>query len=243
VKLAVLLLCAAAPLAAQDLGGRVAAAPDGLVRMSFASRPGVCGRGESVISRSGHRDGWDCDEGPVRVALEVRGGRVTAVRTYVGGRWTQAKGRVTDLGAVSAPAAAKVLVQLAERGPVKGDPILAATLADSAVVWPDLLRIGRNPNLPRDTRRQAVFWLSQDAGEAATRGLAELAADQRQDQDVREQAVFALSQLDDGRGTEALIRLAKTDADPAIRKKAIFWLGQSDDPRALALFEELLTRR
>ena len=31
--------------------------------------------------------------------------------------------------------------------------------------------------------------------------------------------------------------------DPEIRRKALFWLGQSEDPRALALFEELLTRR
>jgi len=30
--------------------------------------------------------------------------------------------------------------------------------------------------------------------------------------------------------------------DPELRRKAIFWLGQSDDPRALALFEEVLTR-
>lgn len=242
-RVALLLAVAAAPLAAQDLGGRVAGAPDGLVRMSYASKPGVCGRGQDVISRSGPRDGWDCDEGPVRVALDVRGGKVTAVRTYVGGRWGQAAVPVTELGTVSAPAAAKYLVRLAEQGVRKGDPILAATLADSAVVWPDLLRIGRNPDLPRETRRQAVFWLSQDAGEAATRGLADLAEDQKQDRDVREQAVFALSQLDDDRGTEPLIRLAKTNPDPAIRKKAIFWLGQSDDPRALALFEELLTRK
>lgn len=243
MRLALILCCAAGPLAAQGLGARVAAAPDGLVRMSFASKPGVCGRGQDIISRSGPRDGWDCDEGPVRVALDVRSGKVTAVRTYVGGRWTPVADRVTDLGAVSAPVAAKFMIALAEAGVRKGDPILAATLADSAVVWPDLLRIGRNATLPRELRRQAVFWLSQDAGEAATRGLADLAEDRQQDRDVREQAVFALSQLDDAKGTEALLRLAKTNPDPAIRKKAIFWLGQSDDPRALALFEELLTRK
>jgi hypothetical protein len=26
-----------------------------------------------------------------------------------------------------------------------------------------------------------------------------------------------------------------------VRKKALFWLGQSGDPRAIALFEEILT--
>jgi HEAT repeat protein len=40
----------------------------------------------------------------------------------------------------------------------------------------------------------------------------------------------------------ALIRIAKTHSDPDIRRKAIFWLGQSHDPRALALFEDLLTK-
>jgi len=30
--------------------------------------------------------------------------------------------------------------------------------------------------------------------------------------------------------------------DPEVRRKAIFWLAQSQDPRAVALFEEILTR-
>ena len=34
-----------------------------------------------------------------------------------------------------------------------------------------------------------------------------------------------------------------TNKDPEIRKKALFWLGQSHDPRALDLFEELLTKK
>lgn len=242
MRTALLLLAAAAPLAAQDIGGRVAAAPDGLVRMSFASKPGVCGQGENIISRGGRRDGWDCESGPVRVAMDVRGGAVTGLRTYVGGRWGHAEGRVTDLGTVGAPAAARYLLGLAGRGLAKSGPLMAATLADSIEVWPDLLRIGRDERLPKEVRRQAVFWVSQSAGEAATRGLADLAEDQRQDREVREQAVFALSQLDRGRGVDPLIRIARTDKDPSVRKKAVFWLGQSGDPKALAFFEEVLTR-
>jgi hypothetical protein len=41
----------------------------------------------------------------------------------------------------------------------------------------------------------------------------------------------------------ALIAIARTNKDPEIRKKALFWLSQSRDPRALDLFEELLTKR
>jgi len=34
----------------------------------------------------------------------------------------------------------------------------------------------------------------------------------------------------------------RSNRDPEMRRKALFWLGQSGDPRALALFEELLTK-
>ena len=59
----------------------------------------------------------------------------------------------------------------------------------------------------------------------------------------REQAVFALSQRPRDEGVPALISVARTNKDPEIRKKALFWLGQSHDPRALDLFEELLTKK
>jgi hypothetical protein len=234
---------AAGALPAQDLQRRIESSPDGIVRMSYAAKPGVCGRGENIVQRHGRDDGWesDCDHGPVRVALERADGRVLRVRTYVGGRWTPVAGRVTDLGMVSAPRAAEYLLSLAEGTPqLKGDPIMAAVLADSSVSWPSLLRMARNTSLPKDTRRQAVFWVSQEAGEAATRGLADLAGDGGQDREIREQAVFALSQLPHDDGIPVLIQVARTNKDPDIRRKAIFWLGQSEDPRALALFEELL---
>jgi HEAT repeat protein len=62
------------------------------------------------------------------------------------------------------------------------------------------------------------------------------------DREVKEQAVFALSQQPHAEGVPALIRIARTHRDREVRRKALFWLGQSDDPRALALFEELLTK-
>ena len=92
----------AVPLAGQGLPARIAAAPDGTVRMSFAARPSVCGNGRNVIAldcssgRCGHQtimfDGhyegdeveYDCEPGPVRVSLTVRKGVVQALRSY----WT-----------------------------------------------------------------------------------------------------------------------------------------------------------
>jgi HEAT repeat protein len=84
--------------------------------------------------------------------------------------------------------------------------------------------------------------VSQAAEAAATRGLDSLVALDATDRDVREQAVFALSQRPREEGVPVLVRIAQSHRDPEIRKRAIFWLGQSGDPRALALFERLLTR-
>ena len=151
---------------------------------------------------------------------------------------------MTDLGTVGAREAAAYFLGLAAKdsGNNAEHAIFPAILADSVTVWPDLLRIARNPRISRRTRSQAVFWLGQAAGEAATRGLSDLVDDRAADRDVREQAVFALSQRPHEEGVPALIRIVRENPDPELRKKAIFWLGQSDDPRALALFEELLTK-
>jgi len=258
----------AAPAAAQRLGARLAAAPDGIVRLSFAARPGVCGDGHSVIAlecaggtcgrgrggrtitvdRGFDRDEveYDCEPGPVRVSLTVRTGRVRSLRTYVGGRWVTptSDAAVTDLGTVASRDVVDFLLGLATQEDARGgeEAILPLTLADSVTVWPLLLKLARDDRAPRRTRRQAVFWLGQAAGDAATRGLADLVDEEDVDRDVKEQAVFALSQQPHDAGVPALIRIARTHPEPGVRRKALFWLGQSGDPRALALFEELLTK-
>jgi hypothetical protein len=240
-----LLLAGTDALRAQTIAQRVGQAPDGSVHMSFAARHGVCGNGRN-ISTSRDSDEWesDCDSGPVRVVLTVRGHEVVGVRTYVGGRWRAATGTITDLGYVPAQAAADYLLGIA--GAIDGDhgrdAVFPATLADSAVVWPRLIALARNERAARGARRQAVFWLGQAAGEAATRGLDSIVYQDTMDRSLREQAVFALSQRPKEEGVPILIRIARTHPDHAIRKKALFWLGQSEDPRALALFQELLAK-
>ena len=257
------LVLAAAPVTAQRLGPRIASALDGTVRLSFAARPGVCGNGRNVIaldcaggkcgrqrimfdgSFEGDEVEYDCEPGPVRVSLTVRSGRVLSLRTYVGGHGVTPPGPgVTDLGVVSPRDATAYLLELARGadGRVGEDAILPATFADSVMVWPALLELARAEQAPRRTRRQAVFWLGQAAGAAVTRGLADLVDEGDVDHDVKEEAVFALSQQPHDAGIPALIRIARSHPEPAVRRKAIFWLGQSGDPRALALFEELLTR-
>ena len=243
---------AAAP--AQRLAERVRAVGNGTVRVSFAARPGVCGSGEGVnirrgdegnmhVGRLSHDSDWDCEYGPVRVALGVRDGQVSTVRSYVGGRWRSSTDGV-DLGEVSPVEAAAFLMEVAQRaeGRAAHDAILPAVLADSATIWPALLRIARNEDRPRDARRQAVFWLGEVAGDSAAARLGAV-AEEATDREVRKAAIFALSQRPRDEGIPALIRVARTSRDPELRRQALFWLGQSNDPRALDLFEELLTRR
>ncbi len=235
-----------APLAAQGLAQRIRDAGDGTVRLSFAAREGVCSSGPgsiTVMDGDDVTDEWesDCEHGPVRVSLKKSGGRIRDTQIYVGGRWRQSGGRVTDLGTVQAREAVDVLLALAPQvdNDNGGELITAATLADSVVVWPQLLRIAKDEGIREDTRKQAVFWLGQAAGEEATKGLDSLVTG-GEDIEIRKQAVFALSQRPSEEGVPALIKIARSNRHAELRKTALFWLGQSDDPRALTLFEEIL---
>jgi len=260
MKTLALLLLVAGSAAAQTLEKRVDAAPDGSVRFSFAARPGVYGNGRNSISWGceggdcrhrqtsdwqSDRDEWSepCDSGPVRVALTKSGGRLTDLRVYVGGAWRPGT-TATDLGTVSTKDATSYLFTLTARDDsrIAEKAIFPAVLADSVTIWPDLMKIAKDDKISRKVRRSAVFWLGQAAGDAATKGLTDIVADGDQDHEVRESAVFALSQRPHDEGVPALIRIAKDNKDPDLRRKAIFWLGQSEDPRALTLFEELLTK-
>jgi len=243
----------------QSIASQVARVSNGTVRMSFTAKPGICGNGNSIQNSRGGRSSWgnnwdlsrdvewdsDCTVGPARVVIDRRGGEISDLRFYVGGRWRPAAADVLDLGNVPAREAADYLVSIAQsdKGSMGHKAIFPATMADSANIWPALLKIARNADLPRETRTQSVFWLGQAAGDAATKDLNDIVLDNGIDREVREQAVFALSQRPRDEGVPALIAVARTNKDPEIRKKALFWLGQSNDPRALDLFEELLTRK
>ena len=230
-------------LPAQSLSQRVAAMEDGTLRLSFAARPGVCGNGANSITVVDDNDEWEgeCERGPVRVSLRVKSGKVAEANTYVGGRWRSQSPAASDIGILPAAAAAADLVALAEASADGGEALItAATLADSTVIWPRLLETARKESVATETRRQAIFWLGQAAGKAATRGLDSIAGDDRADIELRKQAVFALSQRPKEEGVPVLIQIARSNRYGEIRKSALFWLGQSDDPRALALFDELL---
>jgi uncharacterized low-complexity protein len=261
VLLAALGVALSARAAAQTVAQRVAHAPDGTVHLSYAAREGVCGNGAGTISfdcangtcgsrRVNSSSDWEddgpcpCGPGPVRLALQVTSGRVTRLRAYVGGHWRTDVSGVTDLGMVPAAEAARFLLDLARAGDGRAneEAVFPATLADSITVWPDLVRLARDNAVRGRVRNQAVFWLAEAAGDAAVKDLTDMVGDDSLDRDVREHAVFALSQEPHDVGVPALIQIARSNKDREVRRKAFFWLGQTNDPRALALFEEVLTK-
>jgi hypothetical protein len=163
---------------AQSIASRVGRVSNGTVRMTFTAKPGICGSGNSIWHSNGRGrttwgDNWnssrdvewesDCSHGPARVVLDRRDGELADLRFYVGGRWRPGGSDVVDLGTVPATEAADYLLSIAqtEKGSMGEKAIFPATIADSANIWPTLIRIARNDNLPRSTRTQSVFWLGR----------------------------------------------------------------------------------
>ncbi|MDQ3242254.1 MAG: HEAT repeat domain-containing protein [Gemmatimonadota bacterium] len=243
-------------LEAQTIARRVAGAPDGKVRFSFAARPDLCGY-EGSISRGKNNNisNWsskasedveydrECSVGPVRIVGEVRRGSLTRIKTYVGGRWRPASG-VTDLGTVSAKDGTDFLLGVAstETGKVAGEAIYPTTLADSVVVAPSIFRIARNASRPTEVREQAIFWLSQLPDENAVDMLSEI-LNSASEEKLRDKAIFALSQHHSGRGAAVLRDFVNNErASSHLRAQAVFWLGQSRSGGSVAFLKTLYTR-
>jgi len=247
---AALLALAAAPLLAQGIAERVAAA-NGPVRLTYASRSGVCGDGRDVVARGrvlyvrgsmesyGRWSGVDCVAGPVRVTLTTRDRAVSDVRVRVGAATSAAEG--ADLGEVPAAAAADFFLDLAARGDgaVAKEAVLAAALADSADVAPRLLRIARDSARPRAVRRRAVQWAGETGGVAVLPELDALAR-RTDDRSIRETALASLSNVGGDAGVGLLVRYVRTSDDPWLQKKAVFWLGQSESAEAHRLLRAIV---
>ena len=238
-------LLLAGPLGAQDLASRIAASRADRITFTFVGKDGVCGDGENFniggVRRSMGSHDWDCEEGPVRVTLQMNGRQIMRVRTTVGGRVPSG---ADDLGEVAPAEAADWLLDLAERG--EGRPseeaLMPAAVARGVVVWPRLAAMAKRQSLREETRKQAIFWLGQQAADAAVGPLEEVLRDDPE-RDIQQMALFALTQQHTDRAIEILLRTARTHRDREVRRTAFFWLGQSEDPRGIRLFEEVLAGR
>ena len=233
----------------QDLWSDVHAAGDGYVRFEYEARPGACGNGDGASVRLIAREGWraanrarPCEEAPVRIELRLFDGVVQDLDVHVGGAWRARSRATVDLGRVEPDRAADLLFRIAESSVTRAAEraLFPATIGRDVRAWPRLLSIARGGAALPDVRRQAVFWLGQEAGERATEGLVSIIEDESEIE-VREHAIFALSQRDEPGAVEALIHVARENPEPILRRRAIFWLGQrGDDPRVIDFLEEIL---
>jgi HEAT repeat protein len=266
---AVLLGTASTRSAAQtSIAQSVARAQDGVVRVQYESRAGACGDGRDMIglghafftgsiqSYGGHWTADQCRPGPVRVALSVIGGRVTQLKTYVGGSWSVDSGRITDLGIVPSADAAEYFFGLVPQldGSSKRERLLLpAVLADDPNAVPRLTALARDAARTRDIRRESIQWMGLlgDASVIPTlvgfvRQSAALPARVADDDDegpgeegIGTAAVGALSFVQDHAGIPSLIEFAR-NGQPWARRSAVFWLGQSGDPRGLPVLHTII---
>ena len=230
---------------AQSIAQRVQAVREGKVRMTYASRPDLCGWGYGIGNTSDNY--WnrgrglsigsdlsddvafddDCVRGPVRLVITKRGGDIDRIRAYIGGRWRDTP-NTTDLGQVSARDAVDYLFDVANSGRGRGahEAVFPTTLADSVSVTQRLYDLARNDARDESTRDQAVFWLGQQPDDRAV-DLLETILRSSRSEDIRDKAIFALSQHKSGKGFAILREYAEDrNAPEDLRGKAIFWLGQ-----------------
>lgn len=246
--------------AAQSLEDRVAAAPR-TVAFEFATKPNVCGDGQSVavndnpspgrttrlyrsgirIGRTDSRETSYCELGPARVVIEHDGRRVQSVRVTVGGRPERVD---AELGTIAPAEAARYLIGVARRldDRTADDAITGAAIAAGPSQWRPMLEIARDNSASEPARKASLFWVSQEASTAATAGLGDVASDDDAATSVRSDALFFLAQRK-AEGVPALIRVVNESKSAKLRKDAIWFLSQSRDPRALDLFERLLSGR
>lgn len=248
--------------AATTARGQALPEADGAVRLAYPAASSVCGTGDGILIRepdgstmfiSGHlstRDwhGWRADDPPCRtgdvtVRMTRADGRWGDVRITVGGPVDSGPDDVRDLGFFAGQDAADLLLDAARRsdGRAARDLLLAAAVAGDAVIWPGLLALARDRSLASRIRESALHWLGRQAAREAVDALGGIVRDRTEEDRIREAAVFALSQLPDDQAIPLLIDVVRTSDDARVVNRALFWLADSEDPRALALFEQILT--
>lgn len=102
-----------------------------------------------------------------------------------------------------------------------------------------LMKIGGTAK-DTDTRKDAIFWLGQQANSDEVIEFLEKVVREDSDPEVCKNALTAIVRAHRNLGIPALINLAKTHPNHAIRREAIFWLGQSKDPRATEALVEIV---
>lgn len=235
-----------------QLATTVAGVEEGSIRFAFDAQPDVeiCDNG---VHRGDHRHGWSSDgdrgrcwtDGLARVQLEVRGGLVRDVRLVRPSDGEPSDLR-RDLGRVPAREAVDLLLSLAREGATASgakEAIFPAVVADVPDVWRDLVLVARDRSAAEGARKNALFWLGQEAADAVTAELSDVALTADEDQEVREAAIFAISQRPAEQAITALMEVGRAAESAESRRKAMFWLAQFEDDRVVSFFQDVLLGR
>lgn len=252
VGLAAALMAPGAQLSGQ-LAQRVAAVDDGTVRIAYELKPGVevCDRSirsgddRMVWTDGGRYDPGACVTDVVQVDVEVRDGLVRGVEVVRPSEAPPADLR-GPVARISPDEAVVFLLGLARSGATPGaaeDAVFPATIADADETWRDLISLAQDQEIHRSVRKTALFWVGQEAANAATEELSGVALADDEEQEVRDAAIFALSQRPENQAIASLIEIARSAEQAASRKSAMFWLAQSEDDRVVDFFEEVLLGR
>jgi HEAT repeat protein len=93
-----------------------------------------------------------------------------------------------------------------------------------------------------ESKKQALFWLGQKAGERSLKALGDAATSSESETEVQKSAVHAISRRPKEEAVPMLIKIAKTHPKSEVRKQAFMMLARSGDERALELFKEILSK-
>jgi hypothetical protein len=193
-------------------------------------------RGSTRVSWNGHQQ---CvSSGATVLALRIERDQIDDVRFFDAVCDPGFDGLKIEMRTMAPEASIDYLVSHLDEASDPDEVVTAIALHDHEKVVPTLIPLARNSR-HREVRRQALFWLGQQAGAKAAAELRH-AVDNDPDEDVRQHAVFAISQLPSDRAVPLLVELVKTHKSRKVREKAMFWLAQTDDPRALDLIESIL---
>ena len=239
------------PAQGTDLARRIASAPDGLVKMTYASRDGVCGDGRSFIaevasSARGHEvwfaDGMSmsgvggdiaarCVRGPVRLLLVVRDHRVVAVQPFVGPSSPATERAGTEIGSVPVADVSRYLLELAAQGreEIARNAMLAATVADSVRIARSLAALAQNKALASSVRESALRWVGRTAAREGDREAMRvpriIAEDAGDGLEVRERAIRVIGEEPDG---AAYLRTLYPRLDQStLRERTVRVVGES----------------
>jgi len=249
---ALTLTAAAAQAQTVSIAEQIARAPDGRIRLSFETRPEICGDGRSIGEQTASGfvlhtfegygysihtyEDWvpNCNRGLLRLVATKRGGLIVELAAAVGIPW-RADPAVPDLGLVESAAAASWLLDVAAQASddVGHIAFLAADAAANAPIADRLFAMAQDRGLKTEVRERAIRWVNgaaarQGKGDAADALLRQLAESGIEAHAVRERAIRSLRH---STGNDAYLRnlYGRLD-DSELEERIIRRLGESPSP-------------